>query len=467
MISKDEAIAKFKEILGTKAAWVQIGKSQFIEHFAIFQGWALRSALWAVERVLQEFFLSTALNKSSILAHVEDREYLPRKPTPSSGTVRISNNGGDSIALPVYQQFLSDLQISYICTDAVVIASGQSVDIEFEQVEIQEIEHTVTAEEPFYEVLFEKDLTARISSFTVFVDMEDGFEEWGYARLLKNTNPDSKVYDEFYSHNDQIGIRFGNGDFGLIPPTGSVVKVELRLTSGETFLAQNQKLSVVDEVLDYARQPADITATTLEAITGGQPQETGEELRKNLNYWHLYNEDLIWQSDYIYFIKKKNPNIIWAKVWGEEEAEAAYGPSYDFINKIFITAYAEDQPEIGDDILSDLSAIPLLNREFEWVEPVFSTFSLAITGQVHRRLSVDTVIQSIKDAFEKNYGKDSVDRLDKVFVKDFYKLITETGHFTDDGANFEISYSGTVEATALNEMVSIDMDSTTISIGYL
>jgi hypothetical protein len=467
MISKDEAIAKFKEILGTKAAWEQIGKSQFVEHLAIFQGWALRKALWAAERTLQEFFLSTALNRSSILAHVEDREYIPRKPTPSTGLVRIANSGEDSIALPIYKSFLSDLQVSYTCMDAVVIAPGQSVDVKFSQIKRQEIEHSITGEEPFYEILLDRKLTAQISSFAVFVDIGNGFEKWEYSRLMQNTYSDSMVYDEFYSHNDQVGIRFGNGEFGMIPPAGAVIKIELSLTSGDTFLSQNQKLNVVDEVFDYAHQAANITAVTVEAIAGGQAQESGEELRKNLHYWPTYNERLVWQNDYVYFIKKKNSDIIWINVWGEGEEEAISGPNYDSINKIFVSAYAKDRPGIGEDVLLDLNAVKLLNRRFEWVEPVFSTFSLAVTGQIHKRLPVNKVVQDIKETLGKKYGQNSVERLAGVFVQDFYRAISETGYFDDQGARFEVSYSGTVNATALNEMISIDMDLSTFSIGYL
>ena len=71
MIAKEEAITRFKEIVGAKGDLGQLADSQFIEHLAIFASWALRQAIFYTERKHQEGFRSTATNKSSILAHVE------------------------------------------------------------------------------------------------------------------------------------------------------------------------------------------------------------------------------------------------------------------------------------------------------------------------------------------------------------------------------------------------------------
>jgi hypothetical protein len=59
MISKEEALQQFKNIIGSKDAYAQLLKGQFIDHLSIFQAWALRQGLFSVERAIQEFFLST------------------------------------------------------------------------------------------------------------------------------------------------------------------------------------------------------------------------------------------------------------------------------------------------------------------------------------------------------------------------------------------------------------------------
>jgi hypothetical protein len=467
VITKEEAIQKFKDILLAKASWKTLSKSQFVNHLAVFMSWALREALWKIERTFQEYFLSTALNEASVLAHVEDREYLPRKRTPSSGSGTITNNGTSVLYLPAYQPFSSDADLDYVTDRALSLAAGEAAEVEFSQMVKEEIVHEVTEEKPFYEILFDKALTEKIHDFTVQVDLGYGYEEWDCSRLFQNANEGDHVYDEFYTHAGQTGIRFGNDYIGTILPVGTSVKVSLWLTDGETYLAEGQPLYPVGEVLDASGQVADMEAITTEAITDGQAKETVSEMRQNLQYWPIYNEKLVWRDDYVFFIKRAVASILWINVWGETEAEAIHGPRFEFINKIFVSSYAEDRPNLETEVMSALSDVHILNRKFEWVAPLLSTFHLTITGKVPRTVIISDVQAAIIEALTDNYGKDSSSRLSEVLVKDFYRIINATGYFSTTGAYFNVTHAGTLEPTELNEMVHIDMDATTISLSYL
>ena len=467
MITKEEAIQKFKDILLVKQAWRTLSKSQFVNHLAVFTSWALREALWKIERTFQEYFLSTALNEASVLAHVEDREYLPRKRTPSSGSGTITNNGAGIVYLPVYQSLSSDADLDYVIDRALTLSPGQTATVEFMQMAKQEIIHTVTEEKPFYEILFEKELTDKIHDITVQVNEGYGYEAWECARLFQNANKDDHVYDEFYTHAGLTGVRFGNDYIGTILPVGTSVKIELWITDGETYLAEAQPLYPVGEVFDSLGQEASLAALTTEAVTDGQDKESVSEMRQNLQYWPIYNEKLVWRDDYIFFIKRAVSDILWIKVWGEEEAEAIHGPRFEFINKIFVSAYAEDRPNLETEVMSALADVHILNRKFEWTAPIFSTFHLTITGKVVRTAIISDVQAAIIEALADNYGKDSPDRMSEVLVKDFYRIINATGFFAATAAYFEVSHAGTIEPTELNEMVHIDMDATTITLSYL
>ncbi len=466
MIGKDEALQKFKDILTGMADWAILKGSQFMEHLSVFQSWALRSALWEVERAKQEFFASTALNRSSLLAHVEDREYLPRKAEPSSGTVTIKNNGAYAVSLPVHHPFISDLQVDYLAGQACEIAPGASVEVEFLQLKRHEIPFTVSEEKPFYEVLVDRDLTPKVNSIEVWLDAGEGPEEWAYSRLLQNSWPDSKVFDERYSHLDQIAICFGNGNFGMIPPLGATGKLVLWLTDGNTILLPGQPMHLVGELLDAARQQVNLSVLTATAITGGRDAESTAELKSNLHYWPIYNERLVWQEDYLYFIRRRYPDIVWIKVWGEQEAEAVYGARLSHINKIFVSAYSPYDPEVGAKVMDSLRSVPLLNRKFEWLDPIFSAFQLTVSGKVARSRIITDVVQDIRKKLTLNYGKDSRERLPEIYIKDFYRTVNETGHFGEREAYFEISHSGKTEATDLQEMIYLDLDNTVIELDY-
>lgn len=469
MITKEDAIDKFKEILSAKSSWKLLAKSQFMQHLAIFMSWCLRSALWAVERIYQEFFLSTALNDASVQAHAEDREYLPEKRSYSYGNVTITNGGSASISIPIDTTFVSDAGVEYVTAAAVIIATGESATIECRQLTKETITETVDEETSFYQKTVDIDTSKQINSYTVCVDTSgegDEYEEWEYRRLFQNSYADEKIYDEFYDHKGQFGIRFGNAYMGTIPPVGSLIKIELCLTEGDTTLAAGQELFISGEILDYNGNAAVITAITATAITGGSEAETIEDMRSNLHYWPVYNEKLVWEDDYLFFIKRKIKDILWIKVWGEEEAEAAYGADVLFINKIFVSAYA-NRTGLEDEVIERFEELSIFNRKFEWVEPSLSTFDVSITGKVARTKTISDVQSDIADVLTTNYGKNSSTRKTDVLMKDIYDIINATEHFTDSGAYFEVTLSGTTVPTDLNEFVSIDESGITISLSYL
>jgi hypothetical protein len=478
VITKEEAITRFKEILMTKASWKTLAKSQFVSHLAIFVSWVLRESLWKIERTYQEYFLSTALNDASILAHVEDREYVPIKRTPASGAGTITNNGTAIVSLPIHQSLSSDADIDYITDRALIINPGATAIVSFIQRSDMEIIHTVTEEKAFYEIIFDSTLNSsltadqvkKICAFDIYVDLNegDGYEPWDYSRLFQNIDVGDHAYDEFYTHAGKYGIRFGNNYVGTILPVGALVKIALRLTDGETSLAEGQSLYVVGEVLDNGGQVADLAIVITEAIAGGAEAESISEMRLNLQYWPIYNEKLVWRDDYVFFVKRAVADILWIKVWGEEEAEAAYGPNILYINKIFISAYAKDKTSatLGAEILSALADNNILNRKFEWVAPAQSAFTVAVTGKVSRSKTISEVITAIQTILITNYGKDSTSRKEYVLEKDIYDLINGLGSFTDSGAYFTAALSGTTVPLDLNEMVSID-ETISVTLTYL
>ena len=466
-IINEEAAARLKELFASSPAWKDLADSQFVEHLIIFFGLTVEDALFRVERARQESFVATALNRSSITAFVEDRDYLPRKAQPATGTVTITNPGLNPVTLLKGRELLSETQRTYTLQATVIIPAGGSIQAPVSQVKKQTVKHIVAASQAFYEIILDRSITSQINAIEVLVD-EDGRGDvaWGYHRLLQNSYATTKAWDEFYKFTDQIGIRFGNGTFGYIPPVGSRVTINLDLTDGATILMPKQQLYPVKEVLDSAGNTATITIAASSIITNGEDAEGTEEIRRNLHYWPVYNERLIWDNDYTYFIRRRFPEVVFVKAWGEEEAEKMYGFSYDHVNKIYISAYA-NRSGVKENVMSALAGVPMMNRRFVWVEPVHVTFSLAITGKVLSDRSLDEVKSDIKDVLAKYYGKDSLLRRDKNLISEIYEAIQSTGHFgSDSGAYFEAVASGQVAPDIIFRMPSIDLDVCTFNLSY-
>jgi hypothetical protein len=465
MISKDEAIEQFKSLLGVKGDWAQIADSQFVHHLAVFASWALRQALWKIERSYQEFFRSTAATRPAILAHVENENYIPIKATPSTGSCLVTNQGSARVDIAAMQAFESAAQIRYVCDDPISLDASASATYAFRQVRQEVYTYTIGEQKAFFEVLFDIGLSEKIVGISVYVDDEP----WQLASKFYNAGPQDKVYDEFYSHTDQAGIRFGNGIFGKIPEVGSVVIVELLITDGVTYLADGQKLEIVGEVLDLAESPVNITVQTVGEISGGTLMEDKESIRRNLQYWPIYNQQLVWDEDYSYYLRRHFPNLTWIRVWGEKEAEEQAGVmDLSFINTIFVSAYEAGGADISTAIIESLTEVTAkLNRRFQWVAPVPVTFTLTVTGKVTKARNLADVAAAIESVLETNYGADSFERKDAVYINDIYSLIEDTGHFSGADEWFSVTPAGDTTADLLEEFVAIDMDLTTISITYL
>lgn len=467
MILNEEAYQRLKDLLAASSSWQDLTDSQLVEHLSIFFGLTVEDANFKVERARQEAFVGTAINRSSITAFVEDREYIPRKPSPASGTISIVNNSQNSITLIRGREFLSETQRTYTLQETVVIAAGATATAPVKQLKKQTITHTVTEKKPFYEIKLDRDLTSSIVSVDVYVD-DDGRGDvyWKYYRLLQNTYSTTKAWDEFYSFTDQIGVRFGNGTFGAMPAVNAKVTINLLLTDGATVLMPRQQLYPMLEVLDSAGNTASIEVKATTQIMGGTNAEDTEEIRRNLHYWPVYNERLVWDQDYTYFIRRRFPEIVFVKAWGEEEAEKMYGFNFNHINKIYICAYA-NRTGVQADVMAALAEVPKMNRKFEWVDPVHVEFSLTITGKVLSDRSIPSVVVDIKTVLDKYYGKNSLSRRDKNLISEIYEAIYSTGHFNKDtGAYFEAVPSGEVSPDLIFWMPSIDLDACVFNLTY-
>ncbi len=469
-IQSEEVVAKFKSLLSESESWKDLTGSQFIRQLGLFLEWAMEDAAFKNERARQEAFIDTALNRSSILAHGEGIEYMPRKPVAPKGKASFTNSGENSFTLVRGREFQSNTQEVYTLEETIVIGPKETVKATVSQRSKEVFTFTISETKPFYEILFDRDISTHIISFNVFV-AEDGenFVEWKYDRLHTNAYSYSLVYDEFYHFTDQIGIRFGNGDFGKIPPEGSVIRVEAVMSEGDVILLEKQPLWPMEEITDDMGLVGSVSIVISETVQGGSSQEGTEEMRRNLHYAPVYNERLVWDNDYKYFLRRRFPDIVFAVAWGEETSEKMWGTNVDWINRIFICAYsnARTTENTQEVVMEAVHEVPFLCRNFVWYEPEHVQFSISLTGQVLKDYVISEVKEAITTALQDAYGKDSLNRRDVVLIHELYDLIQDTGFFDKiTGAWFTIETQGQLTAEFIYQMVSIDLDSSTISLTY-
>lgn len=100
-------------------------------------------------------------------------------------------------------------------------------------------------------------------------------------RGIRLAGSKSQVYVEFYKPSEQLGVRFGDGLIGQIPPEGSTITLKVWCTNGDITLVAGQNLTPVDSAANLANL---ISVKTTTPITAGAqanaPLAEGYSLRR-------------------------------------------------------------------------------------------------------------------------------------------------------------------------------------------
>lgn len=456
----------FESLITQYSWWARMRGSQFIEMIATFVGQMVFKAEQACARYLQEGFLSTAINRASILAAAEDRGYIGRKKMPSTGTVEITNITTGLITLPLNTALISNAAIQYVLTQAVEIPAGSTVQVPISQLVLKVFQTTITTDAKFQEILLSKAVTADTHRIDVYVAPPGAASElWTKTYMLRRTNSTSKAYTEFYKPTEQLGIRFGNGVNGKIPAIGSVVTLNVWTTEGDSTLIVNQPLEAVG---DYAYLNDSVTIKTVTPIVGGAAAESDEETRAGALYVTPFDNQIVWNDDYSHFLGQNLANLTWVNAWGEQEQEQqAGGPDFNFVNKIFVSCYSAttDQATLETMVIDLLTGTDYLNKRYEYVPANERPFTITITGTATGEKDLVQVKKAISDAITAVYGRDPDEnaRPTEILEKDVNALVRDLSLLYD----FSLSWANYPQNILLEDYIYIDVENSTISLSYV
>ncbi|CQY05466.1 conserved hypothetical protein [Salmonella enterica subsp. enterica serovar Typhi] len=432
--TKDSIRAEFEELVEKDSFWSKFVGSQFVSMLTLFITQIVYRCFQYADAALAEGFISTATRRSSILAAAETNSYVGTKPTPSSGMIEITATSEDA------------------------------------PVEIQEVTYTVTAAKEFLEVVLSKALTAVCYKLEVFVTTDGKTTQWSSSTMFRLAGSKSQVYVEFYKPSEQLGVRFGDGLIGQIPPEGSTITLKVWCTNGDITLVAGQNLTPVDSAANLANL---ISVKTTTPITAGTDAETTEITRNRAQYYLAYDDQVVWGGDYTYFLVRNIPGLSWVKAWGEGQQEKLDG-AYNVrnINKIFISGWHpnKSQSELEEVILAAFKKVPNeLNKKFSYKEVRKLPFKITITGRISASLTIENVTDELKSALETKFGRDSTffdpNRVGKYILikkKDVWAFIETLGYFRD----FYLEFVEWNESNGFYDFVYLDTENSTFNISY-
>lgn len=459
----------FEDALATRTWWSRLLGSQFATGIATFVGQMVERCDFLARRLIQEAFMSTATKRASILAAAEDRGYVGRLITPSTGKVRITNNTANTVSLPYGTPLTAPNRLHYVLYEAAQLDPGESLEVKVAQLEEKVLTTSITAEQKWLELLLTKDMTKAAAQVDVYVALPNRpKEQWEKRYQFRRADGEDAVYTEFYKPTEQLGIRFGNGLSGRIPPVGSVITLSVWCTQGDSTLIEGQKMAL--DSLDDALV-AGVAIVTTTSIVGGAAGESTEEVRKGALYSTAYDEQIVWDNDYRHFINQHIPDLIWLNIWGETAQEKESGYNLDNINRIFFSAYSDtkSQAQLEDEILTLFESNHELNRRYRYVPVLRSPFTITVNGIMSSRQQAEIVRLAMIETLDKAFGEDAVaskragvDDDPTIYEKDIWAELKALGNVIE----FTLTVDNQERSPLLNEYVFLDAANSTFNLEY-
>ncbi len=261
-----------------------------------------------VDRAAQEAFLSTATQRSSIMAIANLLDYTPTGRTAATATITLNATNSAAtnatpILIPKNTRFVANPLISG--ADAVVFTSTRSIAINDTGTSIfgyttyaksATIPVTLQEGELFTQTYTSNGLSSQrftlnktgvvATSVEVSVAEGAGGTNVNYApidRFIDATNTDN-IYTIVLNADDTSTVVFGNGVYGKIPTTNAVITISYRRSRGSAGNVDANSITEFESLTNAFGPPydgIDITPNTF-AASGGTNSETINSLQVNI-----------------------------------------------------------------------------------------------------------------------------------------------------------------------------------------
>ncbi len=354
---------------------------------------------------MNEMFLDSSLLRSSVVSHAKNLNYVPRSRTSAKAKINVTlavNDSPSFVIIPARTRFIAQCGNKtfnfYNETAATVTPSAGSyvysgLDI-FEGRYIQEF-FSVTSD-PLKCVISNSNVD--ISSVKVYVkDSVDATIETEYVlstTVFGNTPTSNVFYVQAYNDN-QYEVTFGLDAFGKQPTSGSLIRVEYRVSSGEEANGVTSFTSG-GNIQSY---PATVTLNA--ASDGGVEQEDIASIKYFAPRSLQIQDRAITESDYEIILKNKYPEIQAISVYGGEELNP---PRY---GRVVVAVDVKNADGVSDNNKSKYATF-LRERSPIGIEPIiispeymhmststtvyFNTKTTSLTEADIKQIVLDTIV---------------------------------------------------------------------------
>lgn len=415
----DDLKTELENRLKATDAWRDTYESSTGQMLIEFYAYIANLVLFYLERRVEEGFIATAQNKSSILNLVRLINYSPKRVTSAIGTLTfsIAATDTDRIFIPQYTECQTSNAVKFLTIQDITIEPGQlSNSVAGIQGELIELEYagddSLDREIGISDTLIENDDHTRYRPFYSFRVLIDGVEWTKVSSFLSSDNTDTH-YKLKAGLDDTLTVIFGDDINGKAPESGSTIQIKyIRSDGTDGNVYETGRVTTLNSTL-YDEDEAEVTVsvTNSSICAGGDDAEDMEEIRAEAPNVFATGDRLVIKDDFIAFIINYE-SVADVNVWGENEESP---PNYDMYNTVRICMLLDSwnhPPTSFKTALSiDLYDKSMITVKYEYIEAEILDTVVTIDAIVRKGYSLSQTQSDIEEAIAAHFVLGSTTKL--------------------------------------------------------
>jgi len=415
----DNLKTELENRLKATGAWKDTYESGTGEMLIEFYAYIANLMLFYLERRVEENYISTAQNKSSILNLVRLINYSPKRVTSAIGTLQFSIDPTSSkrIFIPQYTECQTANAVKFLTIQDITIEPNQPSNVVAGiQGELVELEYagdgSVDREININDTAIENDAHTRYRPFYSFRVLVDGVEWTKVSSFLSSNNTDTH-YKLKAELDDTLTVIFGDDVNGKAPESDSTIQIKyIRSNGASGNVYETDKVVTLNSIIyDEDDEEVDITVTNSTTCAGGDDAEDKEEIRAEAPDVFATGDRLVIKDDFTAFIINYE-SVADVNVWGENEEDP---PNYDMFNMvricILLDSWNHPPTAFKTALTDDLYDKSMMTVKYEYIEADILDVVVTIDTIVRKGYSLSQTQSDIEDAIAAHFVLGSTTKL--------------------------------------------------------
>ena len=377
-----------------------------------------------LDRVANEAYLPTAVQRESLYSIAEMFHYFPRRAVPAEVYLTFRNATQAEVLLPAGTRVqasvpgasgavLKNFEVQYDYVLPARTATSEEVLEELLAVECRNYtDETIGISNGYVGQRFFLPRTSVLeSTVSITTQLGDVTMTWGEVTSLMEANPTDEVFEVLAQTDGSSVVRFGDGLHGEVPPLHSIIRATYRVGGGTGGNVPPNTINTLVEPVIYG-----VSVTNPDAATGGMNAESLASIRSNASKSYRARDRAVTLKDFEALAITGVPDAAKAKATGNNGSSVTVyvAPVDDGTKRPLLTA---DQDLTVTSYLEDRAMAGVTIQVFP---ATFTEIFLSLTATCLPTARQDLVAAAIREQLDYYFRYQRVDFGQTITPQDIY-----------------------------------------------